>query len=92
LKTKIVKYDKTEGPSGYLVLLRCMLDDLPLAFFHDNPSAIEFAKKVCSNPAELSEQVQETLDLDSTSFLNVTVLRFIGGKPSDYIRYFPVEE
>lgn len=62
-------------PSGYLVVAVCNFDDIPVALYADQGTAIAYAKRVRvprRNPLE---------SWDITHFIGVKVLSFKDGRP-----------
>ena len=66
------------GPSGYLVVLRHTMDDLPLAFITDESEAILFAGKVKPMP---TEKIRKVFQTDCSTPICVAVWQFIDGLP-----------
>ena len=77
--------------NGYLVVVRCGMDDLPCRLFADKGKAEAFAKE----PIEAEvDRVAKLLNLDVTDLCNVSVATFADGVMTacDIVRDFEDED
>jgi hypothetical protein len=66
--------------NGYLVMVRCTLDDVPISLHDSYPAAAAAALRAGQNP----EETLQALEFDwpgGSSFLSVEVVEFAGGHP-----------
>lgn len=75
-------YDVHE-PDGFLVLLRCTMDDLPLRFFNDRADALLFAGNFAVEDRSLPPaEMKDFYDIGGTEVVCIDVYQFEDGKPS----------
>lgn len=70
------------GMTGYLVLWRHTMDDIPVGLFADRAEAIKVAKTM--RRAE-GRKITELLDIDCDTPICFTVVQFENSKPVDII-------
>lgn len=64
--------------NGYLVVLRCMMDDLPLGLFATRAKALKFALNLDFD-GELP--IERVWGIDRSSITQVDILQFKNGEP-----------
>jgi len=69
--------------SGYLVVFRADLDDLPLLLTADRAEAHEFAQSVTGVDDPRVRAVCELYQLDTSTENGVAVVSFVAGRPTD---------
>lgn len=65
--------------TGYLIILRHMMDDFPMGLFVGRQAAIDFADHLDWYPTD--EMIQRVGFPDSGTPLSICMVRFISGKP-----------
>lgn len=69
--------------NGYLVMIRCTMDDVPLRLFDSRKKATRFAYRLRNDPSLLPAEMKKASDLlgyDLTGSLLVAVVRFLKGQ------------
>jgi hypothetical protein len=66
--------------NGFLVLLRCGMDDLPLGLFATHTAAWNFAKGIVPTSEEIAV-TERVLSLDVSDLHAVSVMSFDNGVP-----------
>lgn len=67
--------------NGFLVVVRCGMDDLPVRLIADEEAAMSYASAV---PAADVALVKKTLVLDTSVFHGTGVVLFVNGQPVGY--------
>jgi hypothetical protein len=84
-KTKVLrrpKADAMHAVSGYLVVWRHTMDDVPVGLFRTKTAALEAAKKMSFRAGYA---VAKKLDIDCRTPVCFTVIGFDNGKPAEII-------
>ncbi len=71
--------------TGYLVLLRCAMDDLPIRLFEDKEEAVKFASDPAAVEAEAEQIAGQVFDSDLTMPVAVAVLFVEEGTPKELV-------
>jgi hypothetical protein len=78
--------------NGFLVMLRCNMEDVPLAFYATLDFAAETARRAAKFPDAAREGVIGKIDYPGRSALNhVLIVRFEDGQPVQTVAGFEIE-
>jgi hypothetical protein len=69
--------------NGYLVLARCLMDDLPMRLFSDEKTAFNYAWSLSKE--DVFTFADETMKTPVSEVLHVSVIKYEDGKPV-YVR------
>ena len=74
--------DFKSGLSGYLVLLRHMNDDLPVAFFADESEAFVYLGALDPMP---TDEIRNVYTTDCSSPVCGKIVKFVDGEPKEIL-------